>query len=152
MSESGLAWQETKRAAEPPELLPSQNKALLIRGNPPRSHSRRSCSLGKGAPIQRLPCGSGAAASRDFRAAWEANGADDKVLLELQRVTMPGPAAPAATRNLNGNYIHFFGLVLKASQAPVADGWRLIRKLVINGSNIAQSSQGAKPAGNTPWS
>lgn len=151
---SWLVCQGTKKAAVPLRALSREEQGTTHdEGNCSGPHSYCSCILFKGTSIQRLSCASIASASSVFHGTvepgCELRSAYDKVLLEVHRVTMHGPASPLTTENLNQNGIFFFHLILthahKTSWALMTYRWRLIIKC---GYNIHQSSQSNKTARN----
>lgn len=133
--ESGLAWQAQREQQSPWELLPWQNKALVMRGNPPCCIHAAAAALGKGLPFRAVP--EPARGAKGTKFPWDSSR------------SQPQPCCPRHSQEFHWELHQSLDLVLKAGQA---EGWRLIRKLIINGSYTAQSSQGAKAAGNTPWS
>lgn len=115
ISKSWLVCQGTKTAAVPLRARPHEEQgATHDEGNRSGPHSYCSCILFKGTSIQRLSCASTASAPNVFHRAvepgCELNGAYDKVLLEVQRVTTRGPATQVTTENLNQNCNNFFTL------------------------------------------
>lgn len=113
ISKSWLVCQGTKTAAVPLRALPHEEQGTTHdEGNCSGPHSYCSCSLFKGTSIQRLSCASIASASNVFHRTvepgCELNSAYDKVLLEVHRVTIQGPASPVTMENLNQNCIRFF--------------------------------------------
>lgn len=133
--ESGLAWQAQREQQSPWELLPWQNKALVMRGNPPCCIHAAAAALGKGLPFRAVP--EPARGAKGTKFPWDSSRSQPPALLPQ---ALPGISLGTAS------------VVGPCVKGRSAEGWGLIRKLIINGSYTAQSSQGAKAAGNTPWS